>query len=48
MVSEEVNKPYYEEIVASISDAKFTKNGRYIISRDFMTVKVSYPVNIYA
>ncbi len=33
-------KNFFTEIVASISDASFTKNGNYILSRDFLTVKV--------
>lgn len=33
-------KTFFSEIIASISDAKFTPDGRYIISRDFLTVKV--------
>jgi len=33
-------KNFFTEIVASISDASFSKNGRYIFSRDFLTVKV--------
>lgn len=33
-------KNFFTEIVASISDATFSKNGRYIFARDFLTVKV--------
>ncbi|KRX11177.1 WD40-repeat-containing domain [Pseudocohnilembus persalinus] len=33
-------KNFFTEIVASISDATFSKNGRYIFSRDFLNVKV--------
>ncbi len=33
-------KNFFTEIVASIGDATFSKNGRYIFSRDFLTVKV--------
>jgi len=33
-------KNFFTEIVASISDACFSKNGRYIYARDFLTVKV--------
>jgi serine/threonine-protein phosphatase 2A regulatory subunit B len=34
------NKSYFYEIIASISDAKFTNDGRYIIARDYLTVKI--------
>ncbi len=33
-------KNFFTEIVASISEASFSKNGRYIFSRDFLSVKV--------
>lgn len=33
-------KNFFTEIVASISDACFSKNGRYIFARDFLSVKV--------
>lgn len=31
---------FFTEITASISDVKFNNDGRYIISRDYMTVKI--------
>lgn len=34
------SKSFFSEIISSISDAKFTPDGRYIISRDYLTVKV--------
>lgn len=34
------NKNFFTEIVASISDVTFSKNGRYIFSRDFLNVKI--------
>ena len=34
------NKNFFTEIISSISDVTFTKNGRHIISRDFLSVKV--------
>ncbi len=34
------SKTYFSEIVASISDCKFSRDGRYIISRDYLNVKV--------
>lgn len=33
-------KNYFSEIIVSASDVKFTSNGRYMLSRDFMNVKV--------
>lgn len=33
-------KNFFTEIVASISEACFSKNGRYIFARDFLNVKV--------
>lgn len=34
------HKSFFSEIVASISDMKATSCGRYIVSRDYMTVKI--------
>ncbi|GMG27710.1 unnamed protein product [Ambrosiozyma monospora] len=34
------NNNFFTEITSSISDVKFSKNGRYIVSRDYMTVKI--------
>lgn len=34
------NKNFFTEIISSISDVTFSKNGRYIFSRDFLSVKV--------
>eukprot|EP00602_Paraphysomonas_sp_CaronLab_P002810 CAMPEP_0185026988 /NCGR_PEP_ID=MMETSP1103-20130426/11733_1 /TAXON_ID=36769 /ORGANISM="Paraphysomonas bandaiensis, Strain Caron Lab Isolate" /LENGTH=413 /DNA_ID=CAMNT_0027560793 /DNA_START=116 /DNA_END=1357 /DNA_ORIENTATION=- len=34
------SKSFFSEIVASISDASFAGDGRYIISRDYLTLKV--------
>jgi hypothetical protein len=31
---------YFGEIIASVSDIQFTRDGRYIISRDYMSIKV--------
>ncbi len=33
-------KSFYSEIIASISDCKFSKDGRYMISRDYMSMKI--------
>lgn len=35
-----VNKNFFTEIISSISDVTFSNNGRYIFSRDFLSVKV--------
>ena len=35
-----IKKNFFTEIVSSISDATFSKNGRYIFCRDFLNVKV--------
>ncbi|XP_050159240.1 serine/threonine protein phosphatase 2A 55 kDa regulatory subunit B alpha isoform-like [Malus sylvestris] len=34
------SRSFFTEIVASISDMKFAKNGRHILSRDYMTLKL--------
>lgn len=34
------NKSFFSEILASINDIKFSPDGRYILSRDYLTLKV--------
>ncbi|KAG6398008.1 hypothetical protein SASPL_139458 [Salvia splendens] len=34
------SRSFFTEIIASISDIKFARNGRYILSRDYMTLKL--------
>ncbi|XP_011009695.1 PREDICTED: serine/threonine protein phosphatase 2A 55 kDa regulatory subunit B beta isoform-like isoform X3 [Populus euphratica] len=34
------SRSFFTEIIASISDIKFAKDGRYILSRDYMTLKL--------
>eukprot|EP00040_Diaphanoeca_grandis_P009977 m.51103 g.51103 ORF g.51103 m.51103 type:complete len:443 (-) comp21397_c0_seq1:37-1365(-) len=34
------NKSFFSEIIASISDVQFSNNGRYFLSRDYLTIKV--------
>lgn len=34
------SRSFFTEIIASISDIKFSKDGRFILSRDYMTLKV--------
>lgn len=35
-----INHNFFTEITSSISDIKFSPNGRYIVSRDYLTVKI--------
>ena len=37
---------FFTEIIASISDVKFARDGRYMRSRDYMTLKVSTSVHL--
>ncbi|EEP77844.1 protein phosphatase PP2A regulatory subunit B [Uncinocarpus reesii 1704] len=38
---EEVStRSFFSEIISSISDVRFSHNGRYIVSRDYLTVKI--------
>lgn len=41
------SKSFFSEIITSISDIKFSQDGRYILSRDFMTLKI-WDVNMEA
>ena len=34
------NKSFFSEIISSISDVKFSPDGRYILARDYLTLKV--------
>ncbi|XP_010540074.1 PREDICTED: serine/threonine protein phosphatase 2A 55 kDa regulatory subunit B beta isoform isoform X2 [Tarenaya hassleriana] len=34
------SRSFFTEIIASISDIKFSKDGRYVLSRDYMTLKL--------
>ena len=36
------SRSFFSEIIASISDVKFSHSGRYVLSRDYLTVKVGY------
>lgn len=51
-------RSFFSEIIASVSDVKFSHNGRYLLTRDYLTVKVwdlnmesgpveTYPVHDY-
>jgi len=37
---EATNKSFFSEIISSISDIRFTGDGKYIVSRDYMTIKI--------
>lgn len=39
-VESQANKSFFSEIIASISDITFSGDGRYILSRDYMTMKL--------
>uniref|UniRef100_A0A0K0DFR8 Serine/threonine-protein phosphatase 2A 55 kDa regulatory subunit B n=1 Tax=Angiostrongylus cantonensis TaxID=6313 RepID=A0A0K0DFR8_ANGCA len=43
-IYEEVEDPssrsFFSEIIASVSDIKFSHNGRYLLTRDYLTIKV--------
>ncbi len=34
------NKNFFSEMLASISDVRFSADGRYILSRDYMNLKI--------
>lgn len=34
------NKNFFTEIITSISDLKFTKDGTKLLARDFLTTKI--------
>lgn len=33
-------RSFFSEIVSSVSDVKFSHSGRYLLTRDYLTVKV--------
>lgn len=37
---DEAHRGFFSEILSSIADVKFSPDGRYIMSRDYLTVKV--------
>lgn len=52
------NRSFFSEIISSISDVKLSNSGRFMISRDYLSIKVwdllmerkpieTYPVNIF-
>lgn len=46
-------RSFFSEIISSINDIKFSRDGRYILSRDYMTLKLwdmhmeNAPVGVY-
>lgn len=34
------NRSFFSEIISSVSDVKFSHDGRYILSRDYLTLKI--------
>ena len=34
------NRSFFSEIIQSVSDIKFSQDGRYILSRDYLTLKI--------
>ena len=34
------SRSFFSEIIGTISDVKFSRSGRYFLSRDYLTVKV--------
>ncbi|MGH0180250.1 UNVERIFIED_CONTAM: hypothetical protein FKN15_003738 [Acipenser sinensis] len=34
------NRSFFSEIISSISDVKFSHSGRYLLTRDYLTVNV--------
>lgn len=52
------NRSFFSEIISSISDVKLSNSGRYMISRDYLSIKVwdlhmetkpieTYPVSVF-
>lgn len=48
-----LNRSFFSEIISSISDVKLSNSGRYMISRDYLTIKVwdlhmeTKPIEVY-
>ena len=36
----EAEKTFFSEVIASMSDVKFSRDGRYVMARDYMTLKI--------
>lgn len=44
-VEKDRNKSFFSEVTSSVSDIKFTKDGRYVLARDYMHLKI-WDINI--
>lgn len=40
MEEDQANKSFFSEIISSISDFKFSHDGRYMLARDYLTLKI--------
>lgn len=40
MEEDQANKSFFSEIISSISDFKFSHDGRFMIARDYLTLKI--------
>ncbi len=40
MEEDQANKSFFSEIISSISDFKFSSDGRYMLARDYLTLKI--------
>lgn len=51
---EQSERSFFSEIISSISNMRFSRDGRYILARDFMSLKLwdvnmeSQPVAVYS
>ena len=41
------SKSFFSEIISSISDAKFSHDGRFFMTRDYLTVKACCVIFIF-
>ena len=47
------NRSFFSEIISSVSDVKFSHNGQFILTRDYLTVNVwdirqdAHPIETY-
>lgn len=35
------SRNFFSEIISSVSDVKFSHNGRFLVTRDYLNIKVS-------
>lgn len=41
------SRNFFSEIISSVSDVKFSNNGRYLVTRDYLNVKVRFKFNVF-